>query len=272
MKEQQYKQMYRKTFNIIAEGYDNPNMWFFDDSANYIASLLNLEGHERVLDVATGTGNVAIALATKLPEGHVIGIDFSEGMLSQAKRKMNDIRAKNIEFIEMDMQSIEFPDKSFDVAVCAYSIFFVEDIRKQLVHIASKIKEGGTILVSTFFEKSFSPLVDLFFKRLEIYGIEPPNLVWKRIATQNQCVSLFKDVGLCDITCECVKDGQNLRNASVWWYIVMNGGFRGLINKLSMDDFEKFKEEHLAEVMELATEKGIWMDMSYLHTIGKKNY
>ena len=62
MDEQELKEFFKSTFNTVAEGYDNSAMRFFPDSAKYISSYLGLKGHEHVLDVATGTGSVALTI------------------------------------------------------------------------------------------------------------------------------------------------------------------------------------------------------------------
>lgn len=264
------KELYKKTFNTISDGYGHRAMRFFAESAKHISPYLNLRGDEHVIDVATGTGYVALSIARDLPSGHVTGIDFSEGMLSQAVKNKNAQGLKNVTFREMDMQSIDCQDEHFDAAVCAFSIFFVEDMKKQLMHIATKVKKGGTILMTTFYDNSFSPLVHLFFNRLERYGVEVPSLAWKRVATAEQCVSLFEEAGLNKTQSEKKESGYHLRSAADWWYIIWNGGFRGLVNRLSEIDLQRFKKEHLDEVRELESDKGIWMEMSILFTIGKK--
>ncbi len=266
------KELYKNTFNAVSDGYGHSAMRFFSETANEVSSFLNLRGNEHVIDVATGTGYAALAIAKDLPDGQVTGIDFSEGMLSQANKTKNDQGIHNSTFIKMDMQAIDYPDNHFDVAVSAFSIFFVEDMKKQLIHIANKVKDGGKILITTFFDNSFSPLVNLFIDRLEGYGIEPPSPAWKRVATKKQCPSLFKEAGLQKINCEQKKCGYYLRDTSDWWYIIWNGGFRGLVNQLSKNDFAKFKKEHLAEIKELASGKGIWLEMSVLYTFGEKKH
>ncbi|MFX1397353.1 MAG: class I SAM-dependent methyltransferase [Promethearchaeota archaeon] len=272
MDENEYKELYRNTFNTVASGYDNSPLRFFSESAKKVPRLLKLKGNESVLDVATGTGHMALAFAKNLPNGQVTGIDFSEGMLNQAMRKKDELGLKNITFMEMDMQDLDFPDSSFDIATCAFSIFFVEDIKKQMVDIVRKVNDEGKILITTFFEDAFSPLVDLFFRRLENYDIEPPSLAWKRVSTRQQCLTLFNEVGLHDIKCACMECGYYLNKASDWWYIIWNAGFRGLVSQLSPSNFEIFKEEHFEEVQELATDKGIWLEMNILHTIGTKKF
>jgi hypothetical protein len=132
------------------------------------------------------------------------------------------------------------------------------------------VKDGGVILITTFSDNAFAPLVNLFIDRLEGYGIEVPSLAWKRVATKEQCTSLFKESGLQKIKSEQKECDYYLRDAFDWWYIIWNGGFRGLVNQLSANDFIKFKEEHLTEVKELETGKEIWLEMDILYTIGEK--
>jgi ubiquinone/menaquinone biosynthesis C-methylase UbiE len=262
------KDIFKLTFNAIARGYDNKAMQFFQKSAERIPAYLKLNGDEHILDVATGTGHVALNLAGKLLKGHVTGMDLSDQMLACADEKCRKAGYTNVTFLEMDMQSIEFPDNHFDAAVSAFSLFFVDDMETQLAHFSSKVKRGGQVLVTTFGEKSFTPLVKPFFERLERYGIEIPSVAWTRVATEQQCQNLFKDAGLLNTTCEEVECGYYLNDPEDWWQIIWNGGFRGLVNQLSKKNIGKFESEHMKEVSQLADEKGVWLEMSILYTMG----
>ena len=270
MDDAQLKEYFKSTFNAVADGYDGTPTRFFPACAAHAASLLNLQGDEHILDVATGTGWVAIEAAKQLPNGHVTGIDLSDAMLAQAARKTAEENANNIILTEMDMTQLDFPNDHFDAAVSAFSIFFVEDMETQLQHIASKVKTGGKIITTSFFDTAFSPLVTLFLDRLETYGIEIPSLAWKRVATTEQCVCLFDNAGLSDVSCQQLDHGYYFRDASDWWYMIWNAGFRGLVSQLSEGDLIKFKQEHLAEVDKLATDDGVWLELNILYTMGKK--
>lgn len=263
------KELYKTTFNAVSDGYGHSAMRFFSESAKQVSQYLNLKGDEQVLDVATGTGHVALAIAKELPDGHVTGIDFSTGMLSQAIKNRDRQEIGNVTFIEMDMQEIDYQDRYFDAAISAFGIFFIEDMKRQLSHIADKVKANGKILITTFFENTFAPLINLFLERLEGYGVEVPNLAWKRVASKAQCLALFQAAGLQNATSRQRDLGFYLADASEWWYIVWNGGFRGLLSQLSQSDLEKFKAEHLAEVDALKSDKGLWLEMNILYTIGE---
>jgi len=270
MDEQARKKMFQKTFDTVAEGYDNPALRFFPQSAKHLVALLNLKGDEHILDVATGTGNVALELADNVPDGRVTGIDFSGGMLAQARKKVETQQIRNIVFQQMDMQSLDFPDDHFDAAVSAFSLFFVSDMEEQLRHIARKVRPGGKIITATFFESAFSPLVTLFLDRLRAYSVEIPPLTWKKVATPEQCVALFGSANLNDVSSHVKDCGYYLKDRDDWWYIIWNGGFRGLVSQLSPHDLDRFREEHLREVQELSSARGIRLEMSILFTIGTR--
>lgn len=270
MREQQRKVMIKDTFNTVAGGYDNRALRFFLESAKHLAAHLDLKGHESVLDVATGTGYAALAIAKNLAQGHVTGIDFSAGMLAQARAKALAANIHNASFTEMDMQALDFQQHHFDAAVCAFGIFFVEDMESQLKHIADKVKPGGKIAFCGFYDDAFLPIVELFFNRIQHYGVEKPPLSWKRIATEDKAAELCYNAGLQDIRVEREDLGYYLQDASEWWDVIWYAGFRSLVNQIDPQMMEKFKQEHLAEVQNLATDKGIWLDVKVLYGIGVK--
>ena len=266
--DEQMKTILKETFNSVSNGYDNSALRFFSYSATHMAALLNLSGNEQVLDVACGTGNAALAIAPLLPGGKVCAVDFSSGMLQQAQRRAEALRIRNIEFLERDMQNLSFPECRFDVAICAFGIFFVEDMDAQLAHIAATVRPGGRVMITNFEESYFHPLKELFATRLESYGVQRPPQTWKRIAHEQGCRELFEKAGLRDIRVESKNVGYFLAGPEAWWDIVWNAGFRRMVSRLSPDDQARFKQEHLKEIEALKTRDGIRLDVPVLFTTG----
>lgn len=270
MDEQQRKAFIKETFNTVSTGYDGNALRFFPESAEHLAAMLRLHGDEQVLDVATGTGHAALALASHLPKGRVTAVDFSPGMLEQARRKAAALNVRNIEFIVRDMQELDVPTGLFDAAVCSFGIFFVEDMAGQLAHIAGAVKSGGQVAITGFQEGLFRPLVDMMFDRLAGYGVQEPIHTWKRIATEAGCRDLFAKAGLRNSRVEAKNVGYFLEDAHAWWDVIWNAGFRRLVGQLTASDQERFRREHLEEIAALATTEGIWLDVGVLFTIGTK--
>jgi len=262
--------MLKETFNTVSGGYDNKALRFFPESARHLAASLVLKGNEQVLDVATGTGHAALALAARVPRGRVTGVDFSSGMLDQARNKAASMNIRNVEFLERDMQSLGFSANRFDAAVCAFGIFFVDNMDSTLMHIAEAVRPGGQVAISGFQENYFHPLKDLMVNRLAGFGVQPPPQTWKRIATEAGCRELFEKAGLGDVRVEQRNVGYFLDNAKEWWDVVWNAGFRRMVGQLTPADQERFRREHLQEVVALTTKDGIWLDVGVLFAIGTK--
>lgn len=267
---QSAKTVLRETFDAVSGGYDGPALRFFPKSADTMAALLGLRGCESVLDVACGTGHASVAIARLLPRGRVTAVDFSPGMLEQARKKAAALQVGNVEFLERDMQDLGFSPALFDAAVCSFGIFFAEDMDSQLSHIVSVVTSGGRVMTSTFQENYFHPLKDLFFDRLESCGVTRPPQTWKRTSDDAGCRRLFERAGLRDVRVERRNVGYHLAGAHEWWDIVWNAGFRRMVSRLSPQDRERFKREHLEEVAALATGNGIWLDVGVLYTLGTK--
>jgi len=269
MDDAQRKAQLKKTFDTVAEGYGSRGMQFFHNAAAHLPGIFKLHGHEHLLDVATGTGIAACAIAPHLPQGKLTGIDLSEGMLAQARANAAAQGLANIETHAMDMQDIRFEDARFDAANCSFGIFFLPDMLGLLKHIAAKVKPGGQVVASSFYEDAFRPNVDLFLERIQRYGVAPPEFTWRAISTEEKFYALYADAGLSDISVTRRDIGYFLSDAEEWWRIVWYAGFRGLVAQLSEADLVRFKQEHLAEIAALQTPQGVPLKVSALFASGR---
>jgi len=270
MDETQRREHIRQTFNTVAPGYDRPALRFFQDSAAHMAEQLRLAGDEHVLDVATGTGAVALTLARYLPAGRVTGIDMSDGMLDQAQRKAQSHGLANVDFQAMDMTDLRLPSAQFHCATAAFALFFVQDMESCLRGIVDRLKPGGRMLACAFSERSFAPNSDLFLDRIARYGVAIPPLSWKRLCDESLNHALFTAANLQDIQVVRRDLSSHLPSAEAWWEILWYAGFRGLLNQLSEPELERFRQEHLAEISDLADGHGIPLHVEVLYAQGRK--
>ena len=268
--EQKVKDMIRNTFDTVADAYGLGGARFFHSAGEYMASTLELKGHESVLDVASGTGTTALPLARRLAEGNVTAVDFSQGMLATSKASADKENLSNIDYHVHDMTIMPFPENQFDRATCSFGLFFVDDMTALLTHISSKVKADGAVCISGFCGDSFQPQAEILFEGLRRYGLDVPSnpVSWKRMAEPVQLHELFESAGLKDIEIKRESLGYYVDNEG-WWDVVWNAGFRGLVAQLG-DRLEEFKKEHFAELEPFMTEKGMMLEIDVNFTQGRK--
>jgi len=105
---------------------------------------------KRILDVATGTGDLAIA-ALKSQPTEIIGVDIADQMLEVGRRKIQEQNlAKIITLLHGDSEALPFEEGSFDAITCAYGVRNFEHLEKGLREMNRVLKEGGKIAILEF--------------------------------------------------------------------------------------------------------------------------
>src|SRR6202166_1786725 len=133
----------------------------------------------RVLEVGVGTG---ISLPQYGQHLRIIGTDISEAMLQKAKKRVAELRLKNVEGLAvMDAEKLEFPDNSFDVVMAQYVVTAVPNPEAALDEFARVLRVGGELIILTrvsadagmrrFIEQQLQPVVRrLGFRTAEFAG------------------------------------------------------------------------------------------------------
>lgn len=126
-----------------------------------VVKMLKAERPKIVLDVATGTGDLAIADLNAQPE-KVIGIDISAGMLEMGRQKIKQLQLEDkIELQLGDSENIQFSDRHFDAITVAFGVRNYENLDKGLSEMHRVLKPGGSLFVLEFSKPS-----NWFFKKL----------------------------------------------------------------------------------------------------------
>jgi ubiquinone/menaquinone biosynthesis C-methylase UbiE len=110
---------------------------------------------DRVLDVASGTGLVALAAANAVgASGRVVGVDISGEMVVAARRRAAELGVGNAEFARMDAEALELADATFDVALCALGLMYVPDTARAIRELRRVVRPGGRIGLLVWGERS----------------------------------------------------------------------------------------------------------------------
>lgn len=139
-------------------------------SSELLCEAIDLRAGQRVLDVATGSGNTALAAARRWCE--VIGIDYVPALLEHGRRRAEVERLDAI-FQEGDAENIPFPDESFDVVLSTFGSMFAPDQQRAASELLRVCRPGGKIGMTNWTPDS---LVGDFFRAVVRRGVLPPGL------------------------------------------------------------------------------------------------
>lgn len=266
----------------VADFYDRRSQTYDDNESliqicHRLLEYAQVEVGQTILDIGTGTGHLAIALAQIIGDkGRVIGIDISPKMLEQARIKVDELRFKNIELQLADAEALDYPINTFDHILCVNTFPWLEDKEATLSLWHQFLKPGGQISIHTPADTAYigSVVLRRVFAKHGI-SLEASN----RLGSVEQCQNLFTNAGFESIKIETEQRGSytNLDKAKATWErSVVNPSATSLrvpdnnLLQLSSAQLSQIKAEFDAELTALQTEQGLWDDLTTLYIIARK--
>lgn len=155
-----------KMFDTIAHKYDFLNHFLsLGIDVWWRKQALRMIAHKKpkyILDVATGTGDVAIALMQLNPE-KIIGIDISNNMLEIGRKKIIEKKIENkIELRNEDCENLSFSNEMFDAITVAFGVRNFENLEKGLQEMHRVLKKGKTVMILEFSKPTIFPFKQLY--------------------------------------------------------------------------------------------------------------
>ena len=183
------KNQIKTMFNSIYQEYDLiNNLITFGLHKNWKKQIVDISrslNPKRILDVATGTADIAIAL-TKIKNCEIIGMDLSSNMLDIGDKKIKDLGLQQSVILEIgDVENLKYNDNYFDVVTVGYGVRNFENLKKSLDEIYRVLKKNGTLIILetsvpknkiiklfyNFFTKFYVKLIGLLLsKNFEAYS------------------------------------------------------------------------------------------------------
>ena len=161
------KKQVEKMFDNISTKYDFLNHFLsFGIDHIWRRKTINLIAQKNptfILDVATGTGDLAFAAEKKINIEKIIGLDISKGMLEVGREKIKkkSLQGK-LEFIQGDSENLPFKNDFFDAVMVSFGVRNFEDLNKGLKEIKRVLKPGGGIYILEFSKPRKFPIKQLF--------------------------------------------------------------------------------------------------------------
>lgn len=164
----------RQMFDRVCGRYELNNAllsfgldWYWRRRAR---KMLNLHPCDRVIDLCCGTGAVTRCLARAVPNGEVVGVDFSEGMLGPARRHKGSPGSGAVRYLRSDVLEVPLPDHTFDAATICYGPRNIVDLPRLWEEMTRLVKPGGQVLS---LELTRPPGIMGFFHELYLKYVVP---------------------------------------------------------------------------------------------------
>ena len=175
-----------KQFGKQAEAYSKGNIFVDGFHLSKIVEISGVKENDRVLDIATGSGFLALEFAKK--SNNVTGCDITRNMLLYAREKQKNSGHNNVDFFICDVESLPFPDGAFDIVSCRFAFHHFPDPGKALLEMR-RVCRQSIVLVDGV--SSNDPGKSRFHNEIE--KMRDPSHV--RINALSEIKNMFEETG-----------------------------------------------------------------------------
>ncbi len=176
-----------RNYDWLAPFYDLGDRWLSRPFARIGAlraatvGRLDLQPGDSVLDIGCGTGlNLPLLVEAVGPTGRVVGLDYSDGMLDQARRRVQANEWQNVQLVQGDAAVLERVGGPFDAVMSTWALGIVDDLPAALVRAVGALKPGGRMAILDFRRTR----ADRGLRRRIVDPILHKLLLWSGIDTQ----------------------------------------------------------------------------------------
>jgi len=257
---EEIREQQKQSWNKFSGGWkkwDELTMDFLRPMGEAIITSIKPSGAKKILDIAAGTGEPGLTIATMLEGGKVVITDLAEDMLAIAKENASRRGITNIETKACDVCDLPFADNSFDAISCRFGFMFFPDMQLAANEMARVLKAGGKIATSVWNipEKNFwvTATMGTINRNMELPAPPPGAPGMFRCAKPGLMKEVFEKAGFRNITEKEVPSKLNSGTVQTYWDMMTEIG-APIVAALSQAD-ENMRQKIKREVFELVTQK-----------------
>ena len=221
------REQQRASWNKFSPGWkkwDELFMDFLKPMGDEIIRTLNPKDDDVVLDVAAGTGEPGLTIASRLKRGKVVITDLAQDMLEIASENALRRGIKNIETRACDVCELPFADHTFDAVSCRFGFMFFPDTLSAAKEMVRVMKPGGRIAAAVWNipEKNFwiTATMDAISRNMKLPAPLPDEPGMFRCAGDNFMSNLFQQAGLKNISVREVPGKLDCKTSDIYWKVM----------------------------------------------------
>ena len=237
-------------------------------------AALEINPGDKIIDLASGTGEPALTLAQRNPHVQVIGTDAAAGMIRAAQNKLKAAQLKNIEFTCMTTEKLEFDDASFDKAICRFGVMLFEDPLQGSKEIFRVLKPGGQFALAVWSTAETMTTMNwayqVFKDRLEEQD-HPALAKVTSLGEAGVLETLLQQAGFKNFKIEAKQFNYQFQSFEEYWEMIEASDImKQQFDALPQEERENVRDEVARFAREFKTSNGLVIPHEYLLATGVK--
>lgn len=257
---EELREQQKKSWNKFSAGWkkwDNMTMNFMQPVGDAIIKAIKPAATDIVLDIASGTGEPALTIASMLHNGSITMTDVAADMLVIARENANGRNIKNVDAVVCDVCEMPFQDNSFDAISCRFGFMFFPDMQLAATEMYRVLKTGGRMSTAVWNipEKNFwvTAIMGTINKNMDLPQTPSGAPGMFRCCKPGLMRTILETAGFKNIKEEEVATKLNAGTLEIYWSMMTEVG-APIVAALSNAD-DNLKEKIKKEVFELVSQK-----------------
>jgi len=257
----------------IAEKFD---LWLphISPVGNEMINVLSVAPGDKILDVASGTGEPALTLARNESEITITGVDAAEGMVKVAQGKVEKEGLNNISFSTMPAEKLNYADNSFDHVICRFGVMLFADPLAGLKEMYRVLKPEGTFVIAVWGERDKMPTMNWSYQVFKDRVPEddvPPLGVVTSLGGQGVIDKMLNNANFTSFQVERKILAYDFESFASYWSLIESSHIlKRQFDALPEADHASLTNEIASFAEEYITDDGLKVPHEYVLVYGKK--
>jgi len=267
----------KESWNKSSQGWkkwDDITMRFLKPLGDEMITMLQLKTNDHVLDVATGTGEPGLTMASLVKDGRVTATDLAAEMLAIAKDNAYQRGNKNFETVCCDVSEMPFEDNTFDAISCRLGFMFFPDMQLALREMIRILKPGGRICTAVWSIPEKNPWISIsmntMISKLQLTPPPPGAPGLFRCANPGFMENLFREEGLKGIMEKEVQGNLVCDSLETYWSFITEVACPMAFKQADDATKHLIKDELLGKIQQVNPGRGIQLGSSAIVISGEK--